>query len=696
MSFDSQNKLFETNNYSIISKYSCVKAGYQKDVVLEKFMEDCLQVKSWKRTPLINRGYAARMMSIDWIVNRSIRFDGVDCFIILGAGFDFLPFRQGLDRCSWIELDLHEVISTKANFIQSEKLLAHDDELIQVSDGILSSTSSKYHLIECDLRHSAMLISRLKQVFSKLKAKNIAIINEVCLCYIDLVENRRILSTVIDAVQDFALRVHYIGYEQYKAHEKSPFNDVMYEHFSAMSYPLKHFPSSAQLRQLFLTDLKFNHLTVVPTYQIYHTALEEHKETFKQAYQEQPFDEYEELSLYLSHYALVTGVLILRDPFIESSDKKSTDAKTELAETLNEMTLDGTNGSIDFVPSELERYGHSSCAIEASNGHSYSIFVSGGFGKSPGRINIPHKRLGDCLIIKKQTNDATERESWQLRLVGTENIDPNRIRLDRLHGQVVSFGGNKLFFNGGRQSPNKHDGLNSTFVGHLLDEDTLELRSLSKHSAAKFVRWRHKLCPHNSSHQFLQVGGLSVSENYADPVVLWNLDADKLGATMIPCADLDLFRRHSFAMDARDSATFLVMGGLQTLEPAKGQPVEANQNTVLWDTRLARPQIMHYDCGSSYGSSMHFVNDFQLIKMGGISTKTGLAESTIQMLDLRNEKHTVLGEDVLPLADQRLILTNTSVCHSKGAREIITTGGGGNYFTFGTRFNKTHLVYRYA
>lgn len=690
MSTEPQNKLFQTNDYSIISKYSCVKGGYQHDAVLETFIENWLKVKSWKRTSLINRGYAARMMSIDWIISRSIKFEGVDCVIILGAGFDFLPFRLNSSHCYWIELDLPEIVSTKSQFIQSERILGDGEDLVQIRQGQFRSTSSRYHLVECDLRNSEMLSSCLKGLFSSVKANNVAILNEVCLCYIDIDENRRILSNVIDAVRDCAMRVHYIGYEQYRPSEKSPFNSVMSEHFAAMSYPLKHFPSPNQLRRLFIHDLNFDHLTITPVFQIYQTALEEERETFKTAYEDQPFDEYEELSLYLSHYALVTGVLILKDPFIDPRNHPRSDYKKDLVDALAEMKLGAVGGSINFVPSQLERYAHSSCTVDNGDG-TYKIFISGGFGTNLGRPNIPHRRLGDCVVIRADSDHRDD--NFSMKHIGTENIDPNSVKLDRMHGQIVSLGTEKLFFNGGRHNPQKQGTPPVAFTARLIEDNELEVLHILEDSAP-FACWRHKVCAYKNSYEFIQVGGLNASNREPHPLVLWNLSADKLGAHLVTNTDIDLFRRHSFAMDARNSGTIFLVGGLQTRR--KDSPVKKDRNTILWDTRKSGAEAMSFGCANSYGSSVNFINDEQLIKIGGVSTETGLAETTVQLLDLRNKKHLMVAEDLLPLAEQRMILSGTAVCHSREAREIITTGGGGNYFTFGTRFNKSHLLYKYT
>lgn len=75
-----------TNDDALISKYSCVQAGYLHDDYLSAFIK-----RGTKRPPIINRGTYTRTRSIDLIMQD---FSKEPCQIIsIGAGTDTRAFR---------------------------------------------------------------------------------------------------------------------------------------------------------------------------------------------------------------------------------------------------------------------------------------------------------------------------------------------------------------------------------------------------------------------------------------------------------------------------------------------------------------------------------------------------------------------------------------------------------------------------
>lgn len=691
------NRLYLTNNYSIVSKYSAVKLGYFQDEILKDFIENLLNIKTWRRTPLVNRGYAARLLAIDWIVSRSIKYNSIDCAIVLGAGFDMLSLRR-LGQCCWIEIDLPQVIETKSKFI-IEKLRLDEKDVVLTNDGIISFKSINLHLIACDLRNTVDLSNKLNLTLSNVThRRNVAIINEVCLCYLEMSEIKIILETVIQSVDNLAMKVHYIGYEQVRTNEKSQFSKVMIEHFSSLGHPLKYFPTKRQLKEVFVEHLKFNHVTIASMYQIFHNALFTSRlET--SAFDREPFDEFEEMDLYLSHYSLVTGILIINDPFQSDPSENSSmvveDNYDNLCEQVKSIGLGSTTSS-SYEKSPIFRFGHSSCSLDDTNTRQ-SILVSGGFGMlddtKAGKQQ--HKRLFDCTILSRDLQTG-QNKTVSLSL---ENFPIDSICLDRMHGQVCNIGNNLLFFTGGRQSPLVKRNINTTpFIAKIENDKLVLVHGFCVVGSDTHLRWRHKTSIIQQD-KLIQVGGINGGGNPdGHSVVIWNLSSSKLGFELPSSGSneaFNLLERHSFGMDSKDGSTLLIFGGLQTNRVLKDMPVQSDFDSLIWDLRTSQPIKLARSAGC-YGSQVHFISDYQFVKIGGISTSTGLPEENIELLDLRKDVNLAVQQEPLPVSEDFMILTNSTTCKFNNSSQIVTVGGGGNYFTFGTHFNRSHLVYKYA
>lgn len=697
MSTNTTNRLFETNNYSIVSKYSAIKKGYFSDPLLTEFIEKHLNIKTWRRTPIVNRGYAARLLAMDWIISRSIVSEALDCLIVLGAGFDTLPLRYS--QCCWIEIDLPQVVEAKLKFLNDNKLF-DKSSLVEVDIGVYSSVSQNYHLISCDLQDSSRLTSCLNRVIhvqNDSRRRNYALVNEVCLCYLEMGQVANILQVVISTIQEHALRVHYIGYEQLKPKQKSQFSDVMLNHFESLGHPLKYFPTASQIKQLFSARLKFNHITVISMYQLYHNALLANRLEAR-GFHEEPFDEYEEMDLYLSHYALVTGVLILSDPFIDWYDNPkifNSPSENELSSKLVGCSLDQDSCQTTLIPSEIQRFGHATCILKDDVAMK-SFIIMGGFGTSrrpaeATRDKHQHKRLDDCLIVS-MNGSIDPPKTFEL------SMDSDEIRLDRMHGQVGQVSQNLLFLNGGRQSPVESKTVNRTFIGEI-DVNQLKVKHLfDSEKVRETLCWRHRLSTIVQDKMF-QVGGLSTGLRH--PLIEWNLSSSRLGYTPILSneSDMESLDRHSFGIDMRDDNTLLVFGGLKARGFVKDRPVDCQSAVVLWDFRSNTSTRFDLGLEGCYNAGVHFISDNQFVRIGGVSCKTGAEAPLIETIDLRGSRTlTVPGtiDSLLPNHSDFVMLTNSTSNHFKSDKTVVTAGGGGNYFTFGTQFTRSHLVYKYG
>lgn len=689
---NSSNRLYLTNDYSICSKYSAVKAGYFNDLVLEDLLENHSEfTKPPNRSPIVNRGYAARLLAVDWFVHDvSITLENVDCFIILGAGYDTLPFRRP-NNSIWIELDLSQVVTKKAKFIRECKLLNGSD-ITLVKEGLFVSKALNYYLIACDLRNDVSVIDNLNVVLNILRSNfySFAIINEVCLCYLEPEEVRRLLASIVLSLEARASKIFYIGFEQFKPVPNSEFSRVMTNHFHSLGYPLKYFPTQKEIRK---TLFKFDKLSVQSMFSIFHKTLRNIIKE-KAAFLKEPFDEFEEFDLYLSHYAVITGELDISQD--SSKTMKHMSNHFDITKRCINVAECENPNNITQIESSLNRFGHSSCILDDLES---SILVSGGFGcnqtylKKPGKKSF-HCRLSDAIILE-YCQEKQKFKSYSLKL--DENMRTS-VCLDKMHGQTKKISNNLLFFNGGRQNPSKLNQKNVPFTAKL-EDDTLSVDQLFKSKKWETVScWRHKLTPvHND--KLFQVGGIYFETKPSfNPLVLWDFNSNQLFYSSMESEDLVYLRRHSFGLDMLDSNTFLIFGGLTT-EVLCDKP--ATTNIILWDTRTNQvASHCNRNEANCYNANVHFISENLFVRLGGIDYETGLSNENVDLFDLRYlvqrlEEHSFIKRCSIPKNEEHFMLSNATSCKLQSARKLVTIGGGGNYFTFGTCFTKTHLLYSY-
>lgn len=114
----------DTNDDAALSKLSAVKLGYYKDDYLSHFVRNT----SIRRSPLINRGYFARIEARDTLVAKFLSVTKNKAQILsLGAGSDTLYFRLKADGnapTKFVEVDLESVILRKMKVISSTPQLS--------------------------------------------------------------------------------------------------------------------------------------------------------------------------------------------------------------------------------------------------------------------------------------------------------------------------------------------------------------------------------------------------------------------------------------------------------------------------------------------------------------------------------------------------------------------------------------------
>lgn len=716
-----ENKLYLTNNYSIVSKYSAVRNRYFEDPILEDFVENWLKTKAWRRAPIVNRGYAARLLAMDWAVDRILRCHNVGCAIILGAGYDMTCLRRVRQTC-WIEVDLPQVVQVKIDFIKAKYNLNSED--VKVIDGsIYSIESLNYHLISCDICNTNALRNRLDSVLKLVNRRmDVAIINEVCLCYINIEYVENILKAAVDSVRDLTCRAHYIGYEQMNPNSDNKyFSNLMLNHFSSLGHPLKYYPTTQELMNLFKRRLSFQHLTAISMHNVFHNILNDQIHDHS-GFSTEPFDEFEEMDLYLAHYGLVMATLVIRDPFTgEEIVPEVTSDEIDLCEDTNKyLKLSSKNerGIITNVRSikneQLRRFGHSSCMLTSN-----SVLISGGFGtpvayQTDNTQQQQHARVPECAILEFRHHDKDLKPL--LEPISLENFPVDQIRLDRMHGQVSKLGdGSLLFFNGGRQGPGGISSKNQSFVATIDSVKGLTLvEGLSNKQRDHY--WRHKQV-HVQGKGILQIGGISTASTLTDPIIMWDFSSSKFGCAALAIPKLasfdelacrSAFLRHSFGLDlSPNESSLFIWGGLQSLQKNLDKPVDHSLSKLLWDMRANTVVNLSTNglnenvevSSNCYGSNIHFISDTQVLRIGGIDSTSGLEfgwSKQVELFDLRNFRTLFTNPKIEGNHSQLHTLTNATSCKLDETNEVVTIGGGGNYFTFGTYFQDSHLIYKYV
>lgn len=688
------NKLYKTNDLSTQSKLSVIQSGYFKDDVMPK-----LFMPNANRTELVKRGYAVRMHLIKHAVYKLILTQNFDSVIMLGAGFDTLALRFISDYpdrlVKWVEVDLPEVTSRKAATLAESYVMPN---LKLRSDA--SFAADKYFLVPCDMRFISDYKTKLKNILAP-EDRRVLVVNEVCLCYLEEQHVYRLIEATFHLLSTY-VQLSYVGFEQFDPCASDGFISIMTDHFKSMSHPLKYVPQIAKLIKFFSSlNEKSKVYCARSIYEVINLDIFPLKNVLSKE-SDILFDEYEEMSLYLSHYAYIhcdlyntssvgqhlnASIDAIRIPHPTQGNEIST----------NKELLHLKNATCK--KQQLARYSHFSCYSDKVASNSYGL-IFGGVGCC--RDNKQHRR---------QTKVVKFDSKLKMSSVCVKAFDeyPN-ISLDKQHGQTLFICEDTIFCHGGRKSPSRS--CDPWFIGKY-DETSNKLFPLivpkvDDHRMSLSWRWRHRLIK-LSNHLIVQIGGLTnneLAEAYL-PVMYWNFGNsephlscyDRETLNYSDCCAHCLYDRHSFVADNIDENTYIIHGGLQTFRGSWDKPVESKKSIAIIDirdtitsnsVRLCSRNLESSSEFVRFGATGHMINTHQLIMLGGISTKTGLCENSLIMFDIRNQLHLKIASGLALHSDSKNLLINhtSHIINNK----ITTIGGGGNYFTFGSHFNKHHIV----
>ncbi|BDA43511.1 tRNA wybutosine-synthesizing protein 4 [Coccomyxa sp. Obi] len=301
-----------TNDDAQISKLSCAKLGYFKDEFIKYFVR-----RSSRRSPLINRGYFARVLALRGllkqffdVVSRLDASEGrqhVAQVLSLGAGFDTTFFNieaEGRNRARWFEVDFKEVTQRKAAIIAAnaplhEQLGPNAKEKIHPGEGKVQTEALS--VLPADLRdvngvESALLASGFDPQLPTY------VLAECVLVYMEADES----AAVVRWLGKFLSTAACVVYEQIKPGDA--FGRQMLTNLECRGCPLRGIQATPDLgahQRRFLNN-GWQRADAKDMSTIYRAYLDPAEK--RRAERLEIFDEFEEWHMIQDHYCLVLAV----------------------------------------------------------------------------------------------------------------------------------------------------------------------------------------------------------------------------------------------------------------------------------------------------------------------------------------------------------------------------------------------------
>eukprot|EP01138_Halocafeteria_seosinensis_P003037 gb/GECG01003101.1/.p1 GENE.gb/GECG01003101.1/~~gb/GECG01003101.1/.p1 ORF type:complete len:382 (+),score=56.12 gb/GECG01003101.1/:1-1146(+) len=312
----SQGNVEGTSDDAAVSKLSAVKLGYIDDPFLHYFVK-----KHKRRSPLINRGYFARMIALETIATDFVNLNRRGCQIVsLGAGQDTLFFRlakENLCPTKFFEIDLPSVTHLKTQVLEGntslrQMILSDDpyqtyDEVFRKSEvpneaaGDFRPRGSRYALITADLADLEDLKSKLCEEAIDFSLPTL-FISECVLVYMDPRQSTQLINWAGNAFPSGA----FVTYEQ--IHPDDAFGHIMQQNLSSRGASLKglHAYPTLTAQAARYTDNGWSYASVADMNDIYYKYIPQEK--LKDAEQLEIFDEFEEWHLMMGHYCIAVAI----------------------------------------------------------------------------------------------------------------------------------------------------------------------------------------------------------------------------------------------------------------------------------------------------------------------------------------------------------------------------------------------------
>ncbi len=339
-----------TSDDATTSKLSMVQLGYHADEFVR-----LLAHREARRSPLINRGYWARVAALDLVLARFLDATpggpAAAQVLALGAGSDTTFFRlakAGRAPACFVELDLAGVVSRKLAIIEHHAELARlcgvqrgaasaaraalleneqqqqqqqqhhaqheqqqqqqqqqqQEQHQQQQQPRLGLVSSHYALLCADVGAAPSELERLLASLPGFSFERpTLLVSECVLCYVAPERSEALLRWSVGA---FKAGVAVATYEQVLPGDA--FGRTMVEHFARRGCPLlsiSRYPDLASQRAR-LAQAGFSRVEVVDMNDVYYQCLDERERA--RVEQLEIFDEFEEFHLMQAHYCIAVGV----------------------------------------------------------------------------------------------------------------------------------------------------------------------------------------------------------------------------------------------------------------------------------------------------------------------------------------------------------------------------------------------------
>jgi len=281
---------------ALTAKASCANLGYYKDPFIS-----ALSPRGAKKSPLINRGYWARIKIVESVVDEFLKLHkGQNVQILsLGAGMDTLFFRMhdaGMTANvrKFVEIDFPEVISRKIVAMRSKPAFQNVTKGWKFS--LKECKGDRYEAFGQDLSHLEDVERSLKVCGINFAAPTL-IISECVMCYMEVKASDQLIKWSTHA---FSGNLAMFVYEQILPGTR--FGKMMVKNIHARGLPtasLFAYPS-LEAQEKRYTNIGFHQASARDLKTLYNEYIDQ-KECSRVARIEL-FDEFEEWNMLMGHY----------------------------------------------------------------------------------------------------------------------------------------------------------------------------------------------------------------------------------------------------------------------------------------------------------------------------------------------------------------------------------------------------------
>ncbi|EUD69528.1 hypothetical protein C922_00391 [Plasmodium inui San Antonio 1] len=288
--------------------FSAVNQGYYLDPFLKYFVK-----RIEKRSPLINRGYYARVAAVRQYIDlffKSQKEEEPVQVVNIGAGLDttFFWISEQRKNVIYYEMDFHEVLREKANIIKRIDELrgflkgADQGDLESKPDvGEDLINCANYKMLSFDLNSSSLLEKHLTSYGFDFSIHTLFIC-ECVLIYLEITSSDSLIKTLAGLMRSTSCM---LVYEQ--VNPNTAFGKVMISNFSQRGIELKSIFKYDNLEKQLcrFKSLGWNHVYISDMNEIYdyHLSTDEKRRIEKI----EMFDEFEEWRLLQNHYFILVA-----------------------------------------------------------------------------------------------------------------------------------------------------------------------------------------------------------------------------------------------------------------------------------------------------------------------------------------------------------------------------------------------------